>query len=144
MLDGAISYTCELSKGHPNNGPWSWLESAPPPSAPNVSGIATELRLDIELPAALNALGQGWFEYGSVERSYVLRRPADFELLVEKWGHTASAPAQYTASAYIARTLGNLARAGSVAYHPGRGTGRWKYNDPISWWSMKPDIPWAN
>lgn len=100
MRDGAVSYTCELSKGHPNNGPWSWLESAPPPSAPSVSGIAEEFGLAIELPAALNALGEGWFEYGLVERSYALRRPADFELMVERWGHTAIASAQHDATGH--------------------------------------------
>ena len=34
-----------------------------------LTGMAEELGLDVELPAAIAALGNGWFEYGLVERS---------------------------------------------------------------------------
>jgi len=141
MPDGSVSYTCELM-GHPYAGPWSWLVAPPPPPVPGVSGTATELNLATELPAAIEALGAGWFEYGLVERSYAQRQPAEFARMVAQWGHTAIQPKQYTVSAYIARTLGQLGRAGAVAYHAGPGTGRWRYNDPISWWSLPPGGPW--
>jgi hypothetical protein len=45
-------------------------------------------------------------------------------------------------SSYLAGTLGRLGRAGLVAYHDGRGTGRWSYNTDISWWSSLPAGAW--
>ncbi len=59
--------------------------------------------------------------------------------MVAQWGHTALDRGRaFTASAYLARTLGQLGRTGAVAYHPGPGTGRWSYNEDISWWSTAP------
>jgi hypothetical protein len=77
-----------------------------------MSGLAQDLGLDTELPAALAALRSGWFEYGLVERSYAQRQPHGFARMVQQWGHTAIAHKQYTASAYIARVLGQLGRKG--------------------------------
>ncbi len=57
-------------------------------------------------------------------------------------GHTALAHKQYTASAYLARILGQLGRDGDVFYHPGIGTGRWSYNTDISYWSVDADAVW--
>lgn len=94
------------------------------------------------MPAAIAALGEGWFEFGLVERSYAQRRPQDWARMIEQWGHTAISPRQYSASSYLAGTLGRLSRLGSVAYHPGRGTGRWSYNTDISWWSSAPPGTW--
>jgi hypothetical protein len=107
-----------------------------------MTGLAEELRLDVELRVALESLGDGWFEYGLVERAYAVQHPADFARMVELWGHTALAPKQYTVSSYLAGTLGRLSRLGVVAHHPGRGTGRWSYNADISWWSVLPPGPW--
>jgi hypothetical protein len=96
-----------------------------------------------ELPAALASLGDGWFEYGLVERAYALRDPSGFNRMVQQWSHTALGPQHYSASSYIAGTLGRLSRAGSIGYHPGVGTGRWSYNSDISWWSSLPAGPWS-
>ena len=142
LTDGSVSYTCERARGHPGGRPWSWLVVPPPPTFSGVGGLAEELGLESELPAALAALGDGWFEYGLVERSYAHRQPEGFARMVKEWSHTAIAPKQYTATAYIARVLGRLGRAGVVAYRPAPGTGRWRYNDPISWWSLPPGGSW--
>ncbi|MFD2081553.1 hypothetical protein SAMN05421678_106250 [Actinopolymorpha cephalotaxi] len=104
--------------------------------------MAQELGLDVELPAALAALGEGWFEYGLVERSYAVRQPEAFARMVERWGHNALKRKQYTASAYIASVLALLAKSGAVVYRPAPGTGRWSYNNPISWWSLPPGAAW--
>lgn len=104
--------------------------------------MAEELSLDVELPAALDSLGSGWFEYGLVERAYAKRRPLDFARMVTQRGHTVQSPRQYSVSSYLAGTLGRLSRLGVVAYHPGQGTGRWAYNADISWWSRLPPGPW--
>ena len=144
LPDGSVSYTCDRSKGHPKQAPWSWLYVPPPPDTAGVTGLAEELGLDVELPAALATLGSGWFEYGLVERAYAQRQPDGFARMVERWGHTAVEKKQYTASAYIARILGQLSRDGTVAYRPAPATGRWRYNDPISWWSLDPDAAWED
>lgn len=107
-----------------------------------LTGMAEELGLDVELPAAIAALGTGWFEYGLVERSNATRKPADFARMVQQWGHTAQSGRQYSVSSYLAGTLGRLSRLGSVAYHQGVGTCRWSHNSSISWWSVVPPAGW--
>lgn len=144
LAEGSYAFTCELRRGHPGEQPWSWLETPASPEVGGLTGLAEELDLEQELPAALAALGDGWFEYGLVERSYADRCPDGFRRMVEQWGHTALDRGRpFTASAYIARTLGQLGRTGVVAYHPGRGTGRWSYNEDISWWSTVPPGDWS-
>ena len=44
--------------------------------------MAEELNLAHELPAALASLGEGWFEYGLVERAYAERDPNGFARMV--------------------------------------------------------------
>lgn len=145
LSDGSVAYTCSLRRGHPGDMPWSWSESPPPPpSAPGMSGLSEELDLATELPAALAVLGDGWFEYGLVERSYATRRPEDFARLVGQWGHTAIKETQYSASAYLARILGLLGRQQAIGFHPGKGTGRWSYNADISYWSLLPPADWSH
>lgn len=140
--DGSYAHVCELRKGHPLDVPWHWLEVPAPPEGSGLTGLAEELNLEVELLAALTALGDGWFEYGLVERSYATRRPQDWARMVEQWGHTAISARKYSASSYLAGALGRLAQLGSVAYHSGRGTGRWSYNSTISWWSVVPPDSW--
>jgi hypothetical protein len=48
----------------------------------------------------------------------------DFALLVQRYGHSAVKRAQYTASASLAETLGDLSRSGDVLFHEGPATGR--------------------
>jgi len=142
--DGSTSFECDRASGHPGNQPWFWLATPEPPSVPELSGLAEELGLEHELPAAIADLGHDWFEYGLVERSYAQRQPEGFARMVAQWGHTAIDKKQYTASAYLAGTLGRLSRRSAVAYHPGVGTGRWSYNTNISWWSTMPPGDWNN
>lgn len=63
---------------------------------------------------------------------------------MERYGHTAIAAARYTASAFIAATLGHLSRTGHVLYHSGPATGRWSYNGQISWWALPPAPEWSD
>jgi len=62
--------------------------------------------------------------------------------MVELWGHTAIKNKRYTASAYIAHTLGKLNARGMIAYRRGAGTGRWSSNSDISYWSLLPPLDW--
>lgn len=142
--DGTYSFTCERASGHPTPDPYSWLHDPTPAADAELGGLAEELGLAVELPAALGTLGAGWFEYGLVERAYAHGHPADFRRMVERWGHTAEAPKRYTASAYIAGVLGRLATNGEVFYRPGPGTGRWSYNGSISYWTLDPESDWEH
>ena len=131
-------------RGHPRPGPWTWSSVPEPPNAAGVSGMAAELGLHLELPAAVATYGGRWVDYGLVERAYAQAHPNDFRRLLALYGHTHLAPSQYTASAYLARTLGELSRLGTVLFHPGRGTGRWSYNSDISYWAIPPEPDWDN
>lgn len=141
MADGELSFTCER-KGHPDPGPRTWLHVPEPPDIQGVSGLAAELGLDIALPAIIAAQHSRWVEYGIVEHGYAHSHPDDFAQIVALFGHRGITPKKYTASAFIARALGDLSRAGHVLYHPGKATGRWAYNSDISWWAVAPASDW--
>ena len=107
-------------------------------------GYAAELGLATELPAAIAQYRGHWIEYGVAERAYALQCPDDFTAIVSRSGHTAIRPKQYTASAFLATVLGVLSKHGSVLYHLGPATGRWKYNGTISWWAVPPTPDWES
>lgn len=140
---GSVRYTCPRMKGHPTEGPYSWIDVPTPPGLEGLSGLAQELNLSIELPAVLAMYAGKWVEYGVVEQAYAQAHPKDFALLVERYGHKAIESKPYTASAFLAKTLGDLSRHGSVLYHDGPATGRWSYNSRISWWTLPPEPEWS-
>lgn len=141
--EGGWAFTCPRTSGHPGSTVFRWMQ-APELSLPReLSGLAEELGLATALPAALQPFNRRWVEYGVVERSYAIANPADFAVLVDRFGHTAIKAARHTASAYLARTLGDLSRQGAVVFHPGPATGRWAYNSEISWWALPPEPDWG-
>ena len=137
--EGTSEFTCSITKGQPVPGSYTWMQAPEPPDAESISGLAAELGLDVELPSAIASYAGRWVEYGVVEHAYATANPGDFAALVDRYGHTAIAPARYTASAFIAATLGHLSRTGAVLYHSGPATGRWSYNGQISWWAIAPE-----
>jgi len=141
--DGSYRFECD-EPGHPAPGPYRWLQVPEPPGMSGLGGLAEELDMPTRLVDALRSLGEGWFEYGLVERAYALAHPDDFRQLVERWGHTANAPKEYTASTYIGSLLGRMTRAADVFYRADRGTGRWSYNRNSSYWSLDPQAPWED
>lgn len=141
--DGSFAFVCSRKNGHARPGPFAWTGGPwPDDDAGGIGGLAAELRLDVELPHVVASLGPGWHEYGIVERAYALANPDDFNVLIERYGHTALAAGRYTTSSFLARVLGELSRQGSVAWHGGPATGRWSYNAGISYWSTDPETPW--
>ena len=142
--EGALAFTCERLSGHPGSGPHTWLHVPEPAGIEGLTGLAEELGLDIALPMVIAAHPGHWLEYGVVEADYAAANPDDFAYLVERYSHTAIAAKQYTASAFLAATLGRLSRSGHVVYHSGPATGRWAYNSGISWWSVPPAPDWDN
>ncbi len=141
--DGSLAFTCKR-RGHPLDGPHSWMRVPAVEAGPGGSGLAAELGLATELPAAVKTFAGRWVEYGLVERAYAMRRPADFARLVDRFGHTALKDKRNTASAFLARYLGSLAARGDVLYHDGSATGRWSYNSRISWWAVAPRPDWED
>jgi hypothetical protein len=140
--DGSVSYTCPRSRGHPEPGPYTWLHVPQPKGLSELTGIAAELGLDVELPRVLAEFPGMWVEYGLVEYTYAQRNPKDFAALVDRYGHTAIKASRYTASSFLAGTLGILSREGIVLVRPDYATGRWRYNNTISWWSLPPAPEW--
>lgn len=130
LPDGAWQFVC---RGFHQPSPYGFETSADQKLAPHPEGLAAELGLWEDLPKLLS-VGEPWVEYGIVEYRYALAHPVEYGMLVEKYGHTAGGPKKFTASAFIARTLGHLAADDIVAasFHP--GTGYWKHNNPISFW----------
>ena len=75
-----------------------------------------------------------------MEHRYSQLRSDVYTKLLERYGHTRLGPKQYTASAFIAKTLGSLADRGEILYREGPATGYWKYNSAISYWALPPEI----
>ena len=142
--EGSLSFTCTRVRGHPHGGPHSWLYVPQPDGLSGIDGYAAELGLATELPAAIAQYRGHWIEYGVAERAYGLQCPDDFAAIVSRYGHTAVRPKQYTTSAFLAGVLGVLSKHGSVLYHLGPATGRWKYNGTISWWAVPPAPDWES
>lgn len=148
--DGGLEFTCDRATGHPTPGPHTWLHVPEPERLAGFSGFAAELRLDVELPAAIATRSGEWLEFGVVEKIYAGANPADFALLVERYSHTAVAATRYSASTFLAAALGRLSRTGQVLYKAVPATGRWAYNSRISSWAVAPEpdadrhVAWAD
>ena len=142
--EGSLSFTCPRTRGHPYVGPHNWLYVPRPESLPGIDGYAAELGLETELPAAIAQYRGQWIEYGVAERAYARQCPDDFAAVVSRYGHSEIKPKRYTASAFLAGVLGVLSKRGTVLYHLGPATGRWKYNGTISWWAVPPEPDWES
>ncbi len=143
------TFTCTRTDHRPE-GAYTWPFISEPPAA---VGDGMDLGLAVELPAAVATAtleaGVTWVEYGLVERAYALAQPADWAKILARYDHTHYHPADvtktqlpYTASKYLARSLGGLGGAGELIHHVGPGTGRWSYNSKISYWALPPGADW--
>jgi hypothetical protein len=141
-VQGTYVFTCHRRTGHVVPGPYTWMQAPEPPDEPGLSGLAEDLRLDLELPAAISTYPGQWIEFGVLEAAYAAANQADFAFLVNRYGHTAIKATRYSASAFLASTLGHLSRSGHVLFHAGPATGRWSYNGQISWWALAPEPDW--
>ena len=141
--DVGWQFTC-ARVDHTPAGPYVWLSPPPPPQGTELSGIADELGLGVEIPAVLKQFDGKWVEYGVFEQAYAVSHPKDWDFLIARYGHTSIAAKRYTVSAFLAATLGNLQRAGVVEFSSGPATGRWAYNGTISWWALPPRPDWES
>ena len=138
--EAGYTYTCDRRAGHPHERVNTWLEVPPPPGLPAMSGLAAELGLDVALPELVAPHAGRWVEYGVVEALYAEAHPREFAHLVDRYGHTAIEGTRYSASSFIASTLGHLSRTGELLLEFAPATGRWDYNQQISWWAMPSNV----
>lgn len=142
-------FTCPRGD-HPAGGAFSFPFVAEPVA---LAGDTLGLGLDIELPKAVAVAtaryGSVWVEYGLIESAYGQANPGDWALLLKEYGHThyCATPEErkalgYTASKYLARSLGSLGAHGVLIHAKAPGTGRWDYNNPISFYSLPPGGDW--
>lgn len=129
--DGATLLTCD-GGGHE---PRTWAKYEEPVGLPARDGLGEELGIYEDLPALLSQ-DEPVVEYGVVEHRNALAHPEEYRVLIERYGHTALAPSRYTASAFLARALGQLTREGAVVFRSVPATGRWHYNGQISGWCL--------
>jgi hypothetical protein len=132
-------YTCTRScKRHAD--PYSWIGTTPdgPPDVELTDNKADDLDVPNDLLKCF-AHSEPFLEYGVVEYRYAtMGNPAVYKRLVDDYGHTALGPKQYTASAFIAGTLGRMEKDGILAYMYDKATGYWSYNGGISYWALRP------
>lgn len=129
--DGATLLTC-TNASHATH---RWAKYEEPVGLPARDGLGEELGIYQDLPDLLSP-DDTVVEYGVVEHRYALAHPEEYRVLIERYGHTAIAPSQYTASAFLARALGQLSREGAVTFRSVPATGRWSYNGQISGWCL--------
>jgi hypothetical protein len=48
---GSVQYTCTRTRGHPTEGPYTWLHVPTPPGLSEITGLAADLGLDWQRPA---------------------------------------------------------------------------------------------
>lgn len=140
--DVGTEFTCELVSGHVHHGPFTWAQAPEPPAGTHIGGLAEELGLAVELPAALKRYEGRWVEYGVLEAAYATAQPTDWAGLVARYGHTAIHAKRYSASAYLGLILGQLSKNGAIELRFGPATGRWNYNSQVSYVALSPAPDW--
>lgn len=101
-------------------------------------GITAELGVYDDLLLCVHS-GEPWVEHGVVEYRYKQMRPKIYrDELVRRFGHRAQGPRHFSASALIAKALGQLRNEGLLAWQYAKATGFWAYNGTISYWATVP------
>ena len=124
-----------LSCRNPKHEPYTWAKYLEPEGISGREGLGEELGVYEDLPAVLRR-DEPVIEYGVLEHRYAKENPAAYKQLVDRYGHTALEPTRYSASAFLARALGQLSREGAVVFRSVPATGRWSYNGSISGWCL--------
>jgi len=73
--------------------------------------------------------GDPWVEHGIVEYRYSRLNPKVYlQELIPRFGHRAQGPRLFSASALIAKALGQLRNEGLLAWRYDKATGFWDYS----------------
>ncbi len=100
-----------------------------------LEGLAYEWGLYDDLPKCLVA-GEPLVEYGVVEYRYRNLNPGRYAALVDRYSHTSLGPSHYTATSFIAGSLGRLSKRGDLVATFSTATGYWSYNGIVSYWGL--------
>jgi hypothetical protein len=145
---GSWRYTCSRTcQRHPGGTAYTWTGTdLAAIRTREYSGLVDELGVPADLLACLRA-GDPWVEYGIVEHRYSQLRPANYQQLVDRYGHrrlsrdNAGGSAEQTASWYMSQALSRMSRTGEVCLQFGPATGCWGSTPRISYWALSPAPP---
>ena len=141
---GLFEFTCSRANKHRDGDTYTWQGTSEGPLSESQGTGPVPINDVREALLACLKPGEPWLEYGIIEERYRETAAEDFEILREEYGHRILGPpskSQFTASAYLARALGDLREFGQVAHTTGRATGPWAYNGTISYWAVPPPGP---
>ena len=147
-LDEVTGLARCVGPGHDEAREWEPNDETEPEARGLADGIAAELGLYVDLPLCLN-VGE-WAETGVVEHRYGTAHPHEYAIMLQRWGHVAQGPRQYSVTTFIGSTLGALSRSSGVATKKGPGTGFFSYNAGLRYWTLTPvppdavDLSWAD
>jgi hypothetical protein len=134
-------YVCT---GTTHKDPYNWTVAIPSAFAGGREGVTAELGLYDDLLRCVRA-EDPWVEHGIVEYRYSRLNPKVYlGELIPRFGHRAQGPRHFSASALIAKALGQLRNEGLLAWRYGKATGFWAYNGTISYWAIVPPPPDEN
>jgi hypothetical protein len=118
--------------------PYNWTVAIPSASSAGREGVTAELGLYDDLLQCVQS-GDPWVEHGIVEYRYSRLNPKVYlGELIPRFGHRAQGPRHFSASALIAKALGQLRNEGLLAWRYDKATGFWDYNGTISYWATVP------
>ena len=122
---GLLEFSCTRVKQHRDEKPYVWQGTSEGPLSETEGSGPVPIQDVREALLACLRPGEPWLEYGIIEERYRETAPQDFEILREEYGHRILGPpsnSQFTASAYLARALGDLREFGQVAHMNGKAT----------------------
>lgn len=124
---GLVDGTWVISCTAPKHAPWVWTPSDQfAREGTERTGVGEDLGVYDHLLAAAD---QGFAEHGVLEYRYWERTPATYRKLVDMYGHKyLTEGLRYSASAFLARALSQLASEGLIYGTLVPATGRWSYN----------------
>jgi hypothetical protein len=131
--DGVWQHVC-TGRAHPEPRVWEESTSGGVDDLA-LEGLASEWGLYDDLPKCL-VPGEPLVEYGVVEYRYKQFNPVRYAALVDRYSHTCLGPSHYTATSFIAGSLGRLWRRGDLAARFSEATGYWSYNGTVSYWGL--------
>jgi hypothetical protein len=117
---------------------WSLPAPLPAEERSGRIGVLEELNAYETLAGLFVDASASYREHGIIEHLFAASDPNAYQQLVSDYGHTSFSPKRHTASAMIARALGQLAREGQLAYQRHKGTGYWSYNSDVGYWTLSP------
>jgi hypothetical protein len=122
-----------VCSGPHHDGDHTWYPTVEFAPTSERTGVGAELGVYDDLVTCINA--QELVEYGIVEYRYAHLNRAAYLELVRRFGHRSLGAKKFTASAFLARALGQLSTEGLTVSRWAKATGYWDYNGKVSAWA---------